>query len=151
VDGGNRLLLRFTPAPGYYLYRDRTSLALEGLPGVRTGKPQWPAGKSYQDEYFGNVVVYFDQVDVPLPLRREQVEGGAATLVATFQGCQTDGVRYPPMPGRGRRELPAGKRSQPSEAAGANLVTPPLPSGKKNTASVTTRPESEPEPAPQPL
>ncbi len=151
VDDGNRLLLRFTPAPGYYLYRDRTSLALEGAPGIRTGKPQWPAGKPYQDEYFGNVVVYFDQVDVPLPLRREQVEAGDATLVATFQGCQTDGICYPPMTRRVRLELPAGKLSHTTEAAVASLVIPPLPSGKKNTASVTTRPEPEPEPAPQPL
>src|SRR5690606_28438508 len=75
----------------------------------------------------------------------------AATLVATFQGCQTDGICYPPMTRRVRLELPAGKLSHTTEAAVANLVIPPLPSGKKNTASVTTRPESEPEPAPQPL
>ncbi|RXD76763.1 protein-disulfide reductase DsbD domain-containing protein, partial [Xanthomonas perforans] len=37
VGDGNSLLLRFTPAPGYYIYRDRTSLALEGASGVRTG------------------------------------------------------------------------------------------------------------------
>lgn len=37
VGDGNSLLLRFTPAPGYYIYRDRTSLALEGTGGVRTG------------------------------------------------------------------------------------------------------------------
>lgn len=38
VGDGNSLLLRFTPAPGYYIYRDRTSLALEGASGVRTGR-----------------------------------------------------------------------------------------------------------------
>lgn len=65
VGDGNSLLLRFTPAPGYYIYRDRTSLALEGAGGVRTGLPRWPQGKAHRDEHFGDVVVYFDQPKSP--------------------------------------------------------------------------------------
>ncbi|MGV8960022.1 MAG: protein-disulfide reductase DsbD family protein [Stenotrophomonas sp.] len=135
ADGGNRLLLRFSPAPGYYLYRDRSSFSLEGASGVRTGKPQWPAGRSHRDEHFGNVVVYFDQIDVPLPLRRERADGGDVTLVATFQGCQTDGICYPPMTRRVKLALPAGTVSPTEEATVASLLIPPLPSGKRDTAS----------------
>lgn len=131
VDNGNRLLLRFSPAPGYYLYRDRTSLALEGAAGIRTGRPQWPAGKSHRDEHFGDVVVYFDQVDVPLALRRDHPNATPATLVVTFQGCQTDGICYPPMTRRVRLALPAGKVSAKEEATVAPLVIPPLASGRK--------------------
>ena len=36
---GNELLLRFTPARGYYVYRDRTSMALEGAQGVSLQAP----------------------------------------------------------------------------------------------------------------
>jgi thiol:disulfide interchange protein DsbD len=36
---GNTLLLRFTPAKGYYLYRDRNSFRLEGADGIATGRP----------------------------------------------------------------------------------------------------------------
>ena len=150
VDDGNRLLLRFSPAPGYYLYRDRTSLALEGVAGIRTGRPQWPAGKSHRDEHFGDVVVYFDQVDVPLPLRRERTEAANATLVVTFQGCQTDGICYPPMTRRVRLSLPAGKRSQEAEANVAQLVIPPLPSDKQANAGLPTVDPLNP-PPPQPL
>jgi len=153
VDNGNRLLLRFSPAPGYYLYRDRTSLALEGADGVRAGRPQWPAGKPYRDEHFGNVVVYFDQVDVPLPLRRDKPDATPATLVVTFQGCQTDGICYPPMTRRVRLSLPAGKVSQKDkeELAVAPLVIPPLAAGKKG--EMTPMPLIDPAnpPAPQPL
>ena len=131
VDDGNRLLLRFSPAPGYYLYRDRTSLALEGATGIHTGSPQWPAGQSHHDEHFGDVVVYFDQVDVPLPLLREQAKATTATLVATFQGCQTDGICYPPMTRRVRLALPAGKVSPQGEAAASPLVITPLPSSQR--------------------
>src|SRR5690606_38323761 len=38
ADGGNALLLRFTPAPGYYLYRDNTTLRLVA-DGVALDKP----------------------------------------------------------------------------------------------------------------
>ena len=91
------LLLRFTPAPGYYLYRDRSSFRIEGADGISAGRPQWPPGSQYHDEHFGDVVVYFDQIDVPLPLQRGAGPATALRLVATFQGCQTGGICYPPM------------------------------------------------------
>ena len=38
--------------------------------GITLGTPQWPRGTEHFDEHFGEVVVYFRQIDVPLPLRR---------------------------------------------------------------------------------
>lgn len=118
ADAGT-LLLRFTPAPGYYLYRDRTALRT-GLPGVALGKPRWPPGKAHRDEHFGDVTVYFDQVEVPVPLRR--AAGAPATtlpLVATFQGCQDDGICYPPMTRTVQVSLPAA----PARAAAVPATT----------------------------
>jgi len=126
VGDGNTLLLRFTPAPGYYLYRDRTSLAVEGSKQIETGVPQWPPGRSHHDEHFGDVVVYFDQAEVTLPLIRRQTAPADITLVATFQGCQTDGICYPPMTRRVKLSLPAGKLSPPDQAAAAPLPIQPL-------------------------
>lgn len=98
---GNTVLLRFTPADGYYLYRDKTSLSLAGpvvaAAGITADALQWPPGVQHRDEYFGATTVYFDQVDVVLPLRRERAGGGELRVTATFQGCQTDGICYPPM------------------------------------------------------
>ncbi|MCC8619769.1 protein-disulfide reductase DsbD family protein [Xanthomonas vesicatoria] len=137
VGDGNSLLLRFTPAPGYYLYRDRTSLALEGSSGVRTGLPRWPQGKTHRDEHFGDVVVYFDQAEVTLPLLREHPDPARVTLVATFQGCQTDGICYPPMTRRVTLDLPAGTVSPQNQAQAAPLMISPLAAG-----------QAPPEPAP---
>jgi thiol:disulfide interchange protein len=132
VGDGNTVLLRFTPAPGYYLYRDRTSLALEGAPGIRADKPTWPAAKSHRDEHFGDVAVYFDQIDVPLPLRRSRVDATDATLVITFQGCQTDGICYPPMTRRVKLALPAGTiNAKADEVAQKTEVIAPLPNRDK--------------------
>src|SRR5690606_37346499 len=65
----DELLLRFTPAPGYYLYRDRSSFSVDA-DDVQLAVPDWPEGSAHEDEHFGEVIVYFDQVEVPLRLAR---------------------------------------------------------------------------------
>ncbi|MFT4249682.1 MAG: protein-disulfide reductase DsbD [Pseudomonas sp.] len=143
VGDGNTLLLRFTPAPGYYLYRDRTSLALEGASGIRTGAPQWPPGKNHRDDHFGDVVVYFDPAEVTLPLLRDRADPADVTVVATFQGCQTEGICYPPITRRVKLALPAGKLSPPDQATATPLLISPL-----SGASAASAPAPSTTPAP---
>ncbi|KFL37320.1 protein-disulfide reductase DsbD family protein [Arenimonas donghaensis] len=112
VGNANQLLLRFTPAPGYYLYRDRSSVEVRG-DGVSAGAIAWPASTSHFDEHFGDLQVYFDQVEAPLPVLRQHTDAVAVTVVATFQGCQTDGICYPPMTREVALELPAGGMVSP--------------------------------------
>jgi thiol:disulfide interchange protein DsbD len=125
ADGPHALRLRFTPARGYYLYRDRTSLRL-AADGIALEAPRWPAGVRHRDEHFGEVVVFFDQVEVPVPLRRVPAATGAqkVVLTATFQGCQDDGICYPPMTRRVAVELPAadGAAIRPLPPVGATEV-----------------------------
>jgi thiol:disulfide interchange protein DsbD len=114
---GNTLLLRFTPAPGYYLYRDKTTLGLDARAdkaGIALGKQQWPRGTAHHDEHFGNVIVYFNQIEVPRALLRTRPEAAAIALTVGFQGCQTDGICYPPMTRRVEVALPAGTISTPA-------------------------------------
>lgn len=107
VDTPDQLLLRFTPAPGYYLYRDRTSVRVQAE-GIVAGTPQWPPAQAHADEYFGDVQVYFEPVDVPLPLLRQHNRAVPATVVVELQGCQTDGICYPPMTREVALDLPEG-------------------------------------------
>ena len=107
AEAPDRLLLRFEPAPGYYLYRDRTTIMLEA-PGLSAGAPQWPPSQPHQDEHFGDVQVYFDPVEVPLPLRRATDQAVTATLRVSFQGCQDNGICYPPMTREVVLPVPAG-------------------------------------------
>lgn len=97
ADSDRSLLLRFTPAPGHYLYRDRTRLELEGSDGIVLGTPQWPPGVVHEDEHFGAMIVYFEPIEVSVPIQRRRPEALDLTLHATFQGCETDGICYPPM------------------------------------------------------
>ncbi|MEO7013410.1 MAG: protein-disulfide reductase DsbD [Dokdonella sp.] len=91
------ILARWTMPKGYYLYRDRSQLSVVGGQDVEVGAPQWPAGVDHTDEHFGTVVVYYDQVELPVTLRR--ANGGAQTiqLQGEFQGCKENGICYPVM------------------------------------------------------
>ncbi|WP_274380535.1 protein-disulfide reductase DsbD domain-containing protein, partial [Cognatilysobacter segetis] len=109
---GNTVLLRFSPAPGYYLYRDRTTFALDAAArkaGFALGSPRWPPARGHRDEHFGDVAVYFDPVDLSLPVTRTATAARTLQLTARFQGCQTDGICYPPMTRTVAVELPAGR------------------------------------------
>ena len=91
-----QLLLRWTMPKGYYLYRDHTTLSLRDAAGRTLGQPAWPAAITHDDPQFGKVSVYFDQLELPVPIL------GAAspqslTLVASFQGCRDGGLCYPVM------------------------------------------------------
>lgn len=131
---GNTILMRFTPAKGYYLYRDRNTFRIDGAEGIAAGTPKWPKGVAHRDEHFGEVTVYFDQVDVPLPVRRRMPDAAEVSLTATFQGCQADGICYPPMTRTVQVALPAGTLETAAEAQAAIIaerdstaVAPALP------------------------
>ncbi|MGH8030465.1 MAG: protein-disulfide reductase DsbD domain-containing protein, partial [Arenimonas sp.] len=120
------LLLRFTPAPGYYLYRDKTLLRLPESPGYALGTPRWPPGRDYRDEHFGDVVVYFDEIEVPVPLQRADATARTITLEVGLQGCKDKGICYPPMTRRIDIALPAGEGA--TAAAMASTVATPATS-----------------------
>ncbi|GIX32313.1 MAG: cytochrome c biogenesis protein [Lysobacterales bacterium] len=107
ASGPDRLLIRLTPAPGYYLYRDRTRMAVLE-PGFRLGAPEWPEAKPHRDEHFGEVMVYFEPVEVPVPIARSDEGARRITLELTLQGCQDEGICYPPMERQIALSLPAG-------------------------------------------
>ncbi len=139
---GNHLLLRFTPAKDYYLYRDRSRFRLDGPEGIALGTPRWPRGVSHRDEHFGDVVVYFDRIDVSLPLRRHVSDAGEVTLQATFQGCQLDGICYPPMTRTVTLALPAGRVETVAEATTAQAEAAAAPEPLPATSGEETGSES---------
>ncbi|MDE1893059.1 MAG: protein-disulfide reductase DsbD [Xanthomonadaceae bacterium] len=92
----HQLLLRWTMAPGYYLYRDQTTLKLRDAGGLSL-QPAWPAGTAHHDEHFGDVTVYFDQVELPVAVQGDLAGRHRLTVDASFQGCQLGGLCYPLM------------------------------------------------------
>ncbi len=145
---GNTLLLRLTPARGYYLYRDKLTVALADR-GLSTALPPpaaLPRATPHRDEHFGDVAVYFDEVEIPLPVTRTTTAATRATLVLGLQGCQTDGICYPPMTRRLAVALPAGKVGAPTSAP---VTATPAPASAPTDAP--TAPVAVPAAAPPPV
>jgi len=137
---GNTVLLRMTPARGYYLYRDRTSVALDAGPGVSASLPpavRWPKGTAHRDEYFGDTVVYFEQVELAVPVRRAHPRPVEGRLTVGFQGCQDEGICYPPMTRTLAVALPAGVVTGAVGGGASDSPSPPTPlpqAGEGSTA-----------------
>ncbi len=126
ADGGSTLLLRVSPAPGYYLYRDKLQLRLQNASGITLGKPALPPARDHHDEHFGAVKVYFDEAEIPIPLTRSGAGNEAQTLQlhASWQGCQEDGICYEPMQKSFRLALPAVTSTARTEAVATSDAQP---------------------------
>lgn len=96
AGGPGSILVRFTASPGYYLYRDQFgfTIADDEFDIART---ELPPAEAQHDEYFGDTMVYFGEVEIDLALARPAGEGRDIELVADFQGCKDEGICYPPM------------------------------------------------------
>ncbi|MCZ8167236.1 protein-disulfide reductase DsbD [Silanimonas sp.] len=112
TDGPDRIVVRFTIAPGYYLYRDKTTFAAQSERGAVVRPGEWPAARTHSDEYFGEQAVYYDEVLVPLEVVRTQSGADTLRLTVGFMGCQENGVCYPPL----KRELAIDLADAPANA-----------------------------------
>ncbi|MEO8747965.1 MAG: protein-disulfide reductase DsbD [Rhodanobacter sp.] len=117
------LLLRWTMPKGYYLYRDRMELSLRDADGRQLASPRWPRATMHDDPQFGQVGVYFDQLELPVMIAG-QGSTSSITLVASFQGCQDSGLCYPVMTRAVTVDMNGGGLTESSPVAG---VAPELP------------------------
>ena len=83
-------------ADGYYLYRDRLSVAPAGE-GLALGPMYRPAGKVKEDPFFGEVQVYRDRVRLEVPVTALPADSRRVRIALTSQGCADLGVCYPPQ------------------------------------------------------
>ena len=134
VKDRQSVLLRWTMPKDYYLYRDKTQITVTSPAGVSAGEPDWPSGTAHHDEHFGDTIVYFDQVELPVPLQG----AGSATsagLDVAYQGCLENGICYPVMKRHVTLDLAAGTASvgaadeAQSAAAPADVAPTPPPAG----------------------
>lgn len=89
----NTIYLSWLIADGYYLYRDKTVLKAQSI-SLQT--PQWPAGTHIKDKIFGDQIVYYQKLVLPIPFTPDKTVE-TASLTVTYQGCQEKGICYPPV------------------------------------------------------
>jgi len=119
ATASDEVLARFTMPQGYYLYRDKTTFSSDA---GTVGTPRWPPGKDHTDANFGTTTVYFNQVEIPVPVARGASAGQTLALTANFQGCLEGSVCYPVMTRTVSVTMPAG-----SAATAASTTTPSSP------------------------
>ena len=116
IDAGT-VVARWQIAKDYYLYRDKFSFRVLDDAKVKLGEPVFPPGGAVkQDEYFGVMVVYFDHVDVTLPITRQDPAIKRVKIEATYQGCAEAGFCYSPMNKTVELDLPPGDAVAPAAA-----------------------------------
>ncbi|MFC3194764.1 protein-disulfide reductase DsbD [Marinicella sediminis] len=102
---GDRLMARFTMAPNIYLYKDQIQFS-SFTNGVSLGKPVFPQAVLKDDPEFGLVDVYYDVVEIELPISRSKAGLSQMDIEAAFQGCEDGKVCYPPTAQLVTVELP---------------------------------------------
>ncbi len=92
---GNTVEVSWQIASGYYLYKDKISVATL-TDNVQLGRLDLPAGEMKFDEFFGESEVYHEDVFAKLPLARATPDAMNLELELAYQGCAEDGLCYPP-------------------------------------------------------
>lgn len=112
----DKVEVQFLIQPGYYLYRHRLSFEIDTTvatasgatePSARLGTPVIPTGVEKEDEFFGRQQVYYDYLQVALPVSRAAGESLELPLIVGLQGCADAGLCYPPEKRRMTVVLPA--------------------------------------------
>lgn len=83
--------IRWAIAPGYYLYEDKLSFSRGGA--AVTAPNLEGNGQSKDDPTFGPSTVFHDHVAAVVSLDAS----GSAPLEVRYQGCQENGICYPPL------------------------------------------------------
>ena len=122
VAGPDAIEVRYVIAKGYYLYRDKLRFTLEPAT-LGNGSAQLPQGLVHKDEFFGETMIYRDEVRIRLPVN---AGGGIdrAVLTAVSQGCADVGVCYVPVEQKADlRLVAAGSAAGPGDGAMSRLFS----------------------------
>ena len=133
---GSELVVRWEIAEGYYLYRDKFRINVADGAGVTLQDAQFPAGDMKDDETFGRVEVYHNQVEARVPLTRTQTEPTDIRIKVDYQGCAEAGICYPPQNKLLDVSLPAGGSAM-AGAAPAPTTAAPDRAGAADSAPLT--------------
>lgn len=117
----NTLVARWDIAKGYYLYKDKLDMNLNGAPGLRIEKMIFPDGKIYEDEFFGEQEVFYQIATATAKLVRTASADRNIQVTVNYQGCAEIGVCYPPMTQTVPVRLPASPQTNSLQTAKIEL------------------------------
>lgn len=90
---GDEIVIDWTVLPGYYLYKEKIKLSLDG---ATADMALMPRGNDHSDEFFGEQEIYESDFQVRMPYATSTTAD--AMLTIRSQGCSTDfGICFPPL------------------------------------------------------
>ncbi|MEC9376224.1 MAG: protein-disulfide reductase DsbD [Pseudomonadota bacterium] len=92
----NLIFINWDIKEGYYLYKDRMSYALNSN-SAALGIPNYPDGETHSDEFFGEQIIFRDEVSISIPILNNSNRGQKTELIVQSQGCADYGLCYPPQ------------------------------------------------------
>jgi len=94
---GNSIKTNWLIQDGYYLYKDKISVAPADESQITLGDLPLPKGKEKEDEYFGLIVSIDHEFNAVIPITKLAANTSAVDLVFKYQGCAKAGLCYPPI------------------------------------------------------
>jgi len=94
-SAGDKLLVRWEIADGYYMYKKKISFYSKDK-NITVGEYQLPNGIIKNDDFFGKIEVFKHEVVATVPVS-SNVYGTEFTIIAKSQGCAAAGLCYPPF------------------------------------------------------
>lgn len=98
--------LSFAVAPGYYLYKERISLASMRESELSFGALELPPGEPKTDEFFGEMHVFHKSFSGSAALNFAGPRPNIIAFKLKYQGCADAGVCYPPQTRSYAMDLP---------------------------------------------
>lgn len=86
----NDLVLSWTVADGYYLYKKQFKTVVKN---AELAEPQFPQSEQIEDEFFGVSDIFRQQVNITYPII-QSIQDGVVKI--QYQGCADAGLCYPP-------------------------------------------------------
>ncbi|MGZ4967922.1 MAG: protein-disulfide reductase DsbD [Methylobacter sp.] len=126
IKDDRTLHINWTIADGYYLYREKIQFELINADGVKLGTYAIPRGTPKQDEAFGQVEIFHNELGFDLPLIRSSQAAQTIILQAKYQGCADRGVCYPPMSKKVELPLPVVLQSGEQELSEQDQIVQSL-------------------------
>jgi len=117
VEDARTLMLHWQIEEGYHLYKNKFQFELLQPDGIKLGAASFPQGRMVEDEAFGNLESFFEDIDIPVAVARPVGEEQEIRLQVGYQGCADDGFCYPPIKKSIDLVLPALVASSPVKAS----------------------------------
>lgn len=135
------IVLHFAIQPGYYLYRDKFSIE-PATPDIEITGIDSPPGTVHQDEFFGEVATWRDDILITAHLSKPVSQPYVVNV--HYQGCADIGICYPPqsLPVEiTPPEIPRSEIAKTNDSKSASLL-------ESLTNSATQAPSDAPAPRP---